>query len=100
MASDTAHPRSEVTDDAAEGALSAPLGVDVGVLVADDNADMRQYMGRVLGQVEVRRGGRRAALDGSRAAAGPGVGGRDDAGMDGFELLEACARTRTCRIPR
>ncbi len=89
---DTADLSSEVIDDVADGELSAPLGVDGGVLVADDNADMRLYIRRLLGQgCEVRTvADGEAALKQIRERR-PSLVLADVMmpRMDGFQLLEA-----------
>ena len=89
---DTTDPSSQVVDDAELAGLPAPVRLEADVLVADDNADMRQYIRRLLGQgCEVR-----TVADGEAALAQirerlPSLVLADVMmpKMDGFQLLEA-----------
>ena len=72
------------------------------ILLADDNADMRDYVRPTAARALARRGRAtaQAALDAARARpAGPRADRRDDAGLDGFALLRALRGSGDRAVP-
>ena len=87
----------------APGAGRRGPGARPRVLLADDNADMREYLHRLLRssyQVTAVADGLTRAGRGTRQRAGPGHQRRHDAGLDGLALVAALrADPRTADVP-